>query len=235
MVKKTKQTGGRKLSVKVKTARGRKTSSTRWLNRQLNDPYVLKAKDMGYRSRAAFKLIEINERFKFLKKGQRIVDLGAAPGGWIQVAVEIVKPDETKGYVLGVDLQEIEPIPGAVLLQLDFLDEDAEEKVMEAMGLQKADVVLSDMAASSSGHALTDHLKIMALAETAYEFAEKVLSPGGVFLAKVLQGGTEKQLLNRLKQDFKSVKHVKPPSSRKDSSEMYVIGLDFRGRQSENN
>lgn len=230
MTKKTKGTGGRKLSIRVKSARGRKTSSTRWLKRQLNDPYVMRAKEMGYRSRAAFKLLEINEKCPFLKKGQRIVDLGAAPGGWTQVAVEIVKPLETKGYVLGIDLQEIEPIPGAQLIQLDFLDDNAEDIIIEALGGERADAVLSDMAAASSGHALTDHLKIMALAETAFEFAEKVLRPGGTFLAKVLQGGTERELLLKLKQSFKTVKHIKPPSSRKDSSEMYVIGLEYRGR-----
>lgn len=223
------QSGGRQLAVRVKTARGRKNSSTRWLQRQLNDPYVSKAKELGYRSRAAFKLLEMNEKNKFLGPGKRVIDLGAAPGGWTQVAVEIVKPDQTKGYVLGLDLQDMDPIAGATLLKLDFLQEDAEEIVLGALGGQQADVVLSDMAAFATGHAATDHLKIMGLAETAFDFAKKVLAPGGTYLAKVLQGGTENSLLSQLKQSFKTVKHLKPPASRKDSSEMYVIALDFKG------
>lgn len=224
----TKKIGGRQLAVKVKTARGRKISSTRWLQRQLNDPYVNRAKEIGYRSRAAFKLLEINEKSKFLLPGKRVVDLGAAPGGWTQVAVELIKPKQTGGYVLGLDLQEMEAIPDATLLQLDFLQEDAEAIVIEAMGGQQADVVMSDMASFSTGHAQTDHLKIMNLAETAFWFAKKVLAPGGTFLAKVLQGGTESTLLTQLKQSFRVVKHIKPPASRKDSSEMYVIALDFK-------
>lgn len=223
------QTGGRQLTVRLKTARGRKTSSQRWLQRQLNDPYVSKSKELGYRSRAAFKLLEINEKIKFLSPGKRVVDLGAAPGGWTQVALELVKPQQTGCYVLGLDIQEMEPIAGATLLHLDFLQEDAEEIVIAELGGKQADVVLSDMAAFSTGHAPTDHLKIMALAETAFYFAKKVLAPGGTFLAKVLQGGTENTLLNQLKQSFKTVKHIKPPASRKDSSEMYVIALDFKG------
>jgi 23S rRNA (uridine2552-2'-O)-methyltransferase len=230
MSKSIAQSGGRQLSVRVKTARGRKTSSTRWLQRQLNDPYVSKAKELGYRSRTAFKLLEMNEKNQFLKRGTRVIDLGAAPGGWTQVAVEIVKPDQTNGYVLGLDLQDMDPIPGATLLKLDFLQDDAEEIVLAAMNGQQADVVLSDMAAFATGHAATDHLKIMGLAETAFSFAEKVLAPGGTYLAKVLQGGTENSLLTQLKQSFKTVKHLKPPASRKDSSEMYVIALDFKGR-----
>jgi len=231
MSKSSNPTGGRQLSVRLKTARGRKTSSQRWLQRQLNDPYVAKSKELGYRSRAAFKLIEMNEKVKFLNPGSRVVDLGAAPGGWTQVAIEIVKPQLTNGYVLGLDLQEMEPLAGATLLHLDFLQEDAEDIVINELGGKQADVVLSDMAAFSTGHAPTDHLKIMALAETAFCFAEKVLAPGGTFLAKVLQGGTENTLLNRLKQSFKVVKHLKPPSSRKDSSEMYVIALEFKGKE----
>jgi 23S rRNA (uridine2552-2'-O)-methyltransferase len=227
------KSGGRQLTVKLKTARGRKTSSQRWLQRQLNDPYVCKAKELGYRSRAAFKLLEMNEKINFLSPGKRVVDLGAAPGGWTQVAIEIVKPQLTSGYVLGLDLQEMDPIAGATLLQLDFLEDDAEDIVIQALGGQQADVVLSDMAAFSTGHSPTDHLKIMGLAETAFAFAEKVLAPGGTFLAKVLQGGTENMLLNRLKHSFKIVKHLKPPASRKDSSEMYVIALEFKGRGSE--
>lgn len=227
----TKNLGGRQLAVRVKTARGRKISSTRWLQRQLNDPYVARAKECGYRSRAAFKLLEMNEKTKFLAPGKRVVDLGAAPGGWTQVAVEIVKPNQTGGYVLGLDLQEMEPIADATLLHLDFLQEDAEDIVITAMGGQQADVVMSDMAAFSTGHSLTDHLKIMNLAETAFWFAQKVLAPGGTFLAKVLQGGTENVLLTQLKQNFKTVKHIKPPASRKDSSEMYVLALDFKGQK----
>lgn len=229
MSKSGKQTGGRQLAVRLKTARGRKISSARWLQRQLNDPYVIKSKELGYRSRAAFKLLEINEKLNFLQPGMRVVDLGAAPGGWTQVALEIVKPQQTGGYVLGLDLQEMEPLAGATLLQLDFLQEDAEEIVIKELGGRQADVVLSDMAAFSTGHAPTDHLKIMALAETAFFFAQKVLAPGGTFLAKVLQGGTENTLLAQLKQSFKVVKHIKPPASRKDSSEMYVIGLEYKG------
>lgn len=225
----SKSIGGRQLAVRVKTARGRKVSSQRWLARQLNDPYVQKAQDLGYRSRAAFKLLEMNEKHQFIKAGSRIIDLGAAPGGWTQVAVELVQPEKTKGYVLGLDIQEMEPISGATILQLDFLQENAEEVVLDALGGQQADVVLSDMAAFATGHGPTDHLKIMGLAEIAFDFAEKVLAPSGTFLAKVLQGGTENTLLNRLKKSFNSVKHIKPPSSRKDSSEMYVIALGYKG------
>lgn len=233
MSKSSNPSGGRQLSVRLKTARGRKTSSQRWLQRQLNDPYVTKSKELGYRSRAAFKLLEMNEKAKFLSPGKRVVDLGAAPGGWTQVAVEIVKPQSTGGYVLGLDLQEMEPIAGATLLHLDFLQEDAEEIVLKELGGRQADVVLSDMAAFSTGHGPTDHLKIMDLAETAFCFAEKVLAPGGTFLAKVLQGGTENNLLKRLKKSFKTVKHLKPPASRKDSSEMYVIALEYKGKSTE--
>lgn len=225
----SKTSGGRTLTVRVKKMRGRKVSSQRWLQRQLNDPYVQKAQEMGYRSRAAFKLYEMNQKYDFIKPGSRVVDLGAAPGGWTQVAVNICQPLTTKAYVVGIDLQDMEPLPGATLMTLDFLQEDAEDQVLAAMDGDHADVVLSDMAASATGHALTDHIRIMNLAECAFDFAAKVLTPGGTFLAKVLQGGTENDLLLKLKKNFKTVKHIKPPSSRKDSSEMYVIGLGFKG------
>jgi 23S rRNA (uridine2552-2'-O)-methyltransferase len=211
--------------VRVKTAKGRKLSSKLWLERQLNDPYVVEAKRLGYRSRAAFKLAEIDDKFKFLKPGGRVVDLGAAPGGWVQVALQRVG---AKGRVVGIDLQEIEPIPGSELLVGDFLDEDAPDRLRALMdGL--ADVVLSDMAASSSGHAPTDHLRIMGLAEAALEFALEVLAPGGAFVAKVLQGGSERALLETMRRNFTKVTHVKPPSSRKDSAELYVVATGFRG------
>lgn len=224
--------GQRDLRVRVKTAKGRRLSSTRWLDRQLNDPYVVRAKREGYRGRAAFKLAEIDDRFRFLVQGARVVDLGAAPGGWSQVAVERTnadgrKPGKKQGRVIGVDIQEVDPLPGAEFLHLDFLDEGADTAVKQALG-GEADVVLSDMAASATGHKATDHLKIMALAEAAADFAIEVLAPGGAFVAKVLQGGTENALLARLKQRFGTVQHVKPPASRSDSSEMYVIATGFR-------
>ncbi len=211
--------------VRVKSAKGRKLSSKLWLERQLNDPYVVEAKRLGYRSRAAFKLAEIDDKSKFLKPGGRVVDLGAAPGGWVQVALQRVG---AKGRVVGIDLQEIEPIPGSELLVGDFLDEDAPDR-LRALLNGPADVVLSDMAASSSGHAPTDHLRIMGLAEAALEFALEVLAPGGAFVAKVLQGGSERALLETMRRNFTKVTHVKPPSSRKDSAELYVVATGFRG------
>ena len=225
--------GARALKVRVKTAKGRKLSSTRWLQRQLNDPYVQWAKKDGYRGRAAYKILEIDDRFRFLVPGARIVDLGCAPGGWCQVAVHRVnalgeKSGRARGTVLGVDLQEVEPIAGADLMQLDFLDEGADEAVKARLGGQ-ADVVMSDMAAAASGHRQTDHIKIMALAETAAQFAFDVLAPGGAFVAKVLQGGTEGALLALLKRSFAKVQHFKPPASRKDSAEMFVVATGFRG------
>jgi len=225
--------GMRELKVRVKTAKGRKISSTRWLERQLNDPYVIAAKREGYRSRAAFKLSEIDDKHRFLVPGARVVDLGAAPGGWAQVAVRRVnalgeKQGKAWGTVLGADLQAMEPIPGAELLQLDFLDEGADDLIKDRLG-GEADVVLSDMAAASTGHRQTDHIRIMALAEAAAELAFDVLSPGGVFVAKVLQGGTEASLLALLKQRFAKVAHMKPPASRADSAEMYVVATGFRG------
>lgn len=224
--------GARTLKTRVKTAKGRKLSSTLWLARQLNDPYVQRAKREGYRARAAYKLIEIDEKRRFLVPGARVVDLGCAPGGWLQVAVNRVnalgeKPGKARGAVLGVDIQPVEPVPGATVLLLDFLADDADAQVKAALGGQ-ADVVLSDMAASSSGHRATDHLRIMALCEAAAHFAFDVLTPGGAFVAKVLQGGAENTLLTLLKQRFASVAHVKPPASRKDSAEMYVVATGFR-------
>jgi len=220
---------GRNLTTRVRTAKGRKTSSTRWLQRQLNDPYVAEAKRLGYRSRAAFKLIELDQQFKFLKPGGRIVDLGAAPGGWTQVAVEKVKAgDNRPGHVVGMDLQEMEPIAGAILITHDFLDDDAPALLIEALG-GTADVVLSDMAAASTGHKSTDHMRIMALLETALDFAYRVLTPGGAFVGKVLQGGTETELLAAMKQNFRTVRHAKPPASRDDSAESYVVAVGYRG------
>ena len=214
--------------MRVKTARGRTVSSQRWLQRQLNDPYVAEAKKRGYRSRAAFKLLQLDDQFRFLKPGARVVDLGAAPGGWTQVAVERVKPGKGGGVVIGIDLTPIEPIAGATVLAKDFYDDDAPAVLEELLG-GPADVVLSDMAAAATGETQVDHLRIMSLAETAHDFARQVLKPGGSFVAKVLRGGTERTLLDRLKRDFTKVRHVKPEASRADSAEMYVVGTGFRG------
>ena len=223
--------GARELQQRVRTARGRKLSSTLWLERQLNDPFVHAARREGYRSRAAFKLIGIDDRERFLRPGARGVALGAAPGGWCQVAVARTNALGTsggaRGRVIGVDLQPVDPIPGAELMQLDFLDEGADETIKAALGGQ-ADVVLSDMAAAASGHRKTDHIRVMALAEAAADFAMEVLAPGGAFAAKVLQGGTEGALLTRLKQRFGRVVHLKPPASRPDSAEVYVVATGFR-------
>jgi 23S rRNA (uridine2552-2'-O)-methyltransferase len=218
---------GRGLKERVKTARKRSLSSARWLDRQLNDPYVAEAKKRGYRSRAAFKLLQMDERFHFLKAGTRLVDLGAAPGGWTQVAAEQVLKNG-KGKIVGIDIQPMDPVPGAAILHLDFMSDEAPEK-LKALLQGEADVVLSDMAAPATGHQQTDHLKIMALAETAYQFAVEVLAPGGVFIAKVLQGGATGDILKTLKRDFAEVRHVKPAASRKDSAEIYVVALGFRG------
>lgn len=214
--------GQRQLFTKVKTARGRKGSSTRWLQRQLNDPYVELAKKEGYRTRAAFKLLEIDDKFDILGKGKVIVDLGAAPGGWTQVSVK------RHATVIGMDLQEIEPIPGATLIQHDFTDDTALDLLHDALSGQPVDVVLSDMAAAATGHTQTDHLRIMGLCEMAYDFAKDVLAPGGAFVAKILRGGTEQTLLTEMKQRFDTVRHFKPPSSRSDSAEMFVVAKGFR-------
>lgn len=216
---------GRGLTMRVKTAGKRSVSSTRWLERQLNDPYVAEAKKQGYRSRAAFKLLQLDEKFHLLKPGAKVVDLGAAPGGWTQVAVDRVGE---RGRVVGIDLLQMDAIPGADLIQLDFMDDSAPD-VLKKLLDGPADIVLSDMAASSTGHSQTDHLKIMALAEAAYDFAKDVLKPHGAFVAKVLQGGATGELLTLLKRDFAEVKHVKPPASRSDSAEIYVVALGFRG------
>ena len=230
MGRKTGKGGGeRAFTVRVKSARGRSTSSQKWLRRQLNDPYVAAAQRAGYRSRAAFKLIELDDKHRFLKPGQVVVDLGAAPGGWTQIAVERVKALEGRGQVVAIDISEMEPIAGAEIIHLDFMDDVAPERLRELLRDGRADVVLSDMAAPATGHASTDHLRIMGLAEAAAAFAVEVLRPGGSFLCKVLQGGTEKALLDELKRDFSSVRHVKPPASRPDSSELYVLALGFRG------
>ncbi|TCS65588.1 RlmE family RNA methyltransferase [Primorskyibacter sedentarius] len=233
MTKNTSGRGQRDLKVKVKSARGRKLSSTRWLQRQLNDPYVKRAQAEGYRGRAAFKILELDEKFRFLVPGARVVDLGCAPGGWCQVAVKRVnalgeRTGKAVGFVLGIDLQEVETIPGAEIHVLDFLDEGADEQVREWLG-GTADVVMSDMAASSSGHKQTDHLRIINLCETAAYFAFDVLTPGGTFVAKVLAGGAEGDLQKLLKQRFEKVANVKPPSSRADSSEKFVVATGFRG------
>jgi len=211
-------------TVRVKTARKRSHSSALWLERQLNDPYVVEAKRLGFRSRAAFKLQQLDDKFHFLKPGTRVVDLGCAPGGWCQIAVDRVG---ARGKVVGIDYLATEPVAGAEILQLDFLDPSAPERLKAALD-GPADVVLSDMAAPTTGHAPTDHLRVMGLAEIAYEFAAEVLSPGGVFIAKVFQGGTERTLLDRLKKDFATVRHAKPPASRQDSAEVYVVASGFR-------
>lgn len=231
--KNTSGRGQRDLTVKVKTARGRKLSSTRWLQRQLNDPYVKRAQAEGYRGRAAFKILELDEKYRFLVPGARVVDLGCAPGGWLQVAVKRVnalgeRTDKKVGTVLGIDLQEVEPVAGAEIHQLDFMEDDADNKVKDWLG-GKADVVMSDMAAASSGHKQTDHLRIISLCETAAYFAFDVLEEGGTFVAKVLAGGAEGDLQKLLKQKFTKVANVKPPSSRSDSSEKFVVATGFRG------
>ncbi|MQY41426.1 23S rRNA methyltransferase [Epibacterium sp. SM1969] len=225
--------GMRDLKVKVKTARGRTMSSTLWLQRQLNDPYVRRAQQEGYRGRAAFKIMELDDKYRFLVPGARVVDLGCAPGGWSQVAVKRInslgeRAGKSVGRIVGVDLQEIEPLAGAELHQLDFMSDGADDQVKEWLG-GRADVVMSDMAASSSGHKQTDHLRIMSLCETAAYFAFDVLEEGGTFVAKVLAGGAEGELQKLLKQKFTKVANVKPPSSRSDSSEKFVVAMGYRG------
>jgi len=222
-----KGSGSRELKVRVKTGKGRKLSSKLWLDRQLNDPYVARAKREGMRSRAAYKLSEIDDKARFLKKGARVVDLGAAPGGWSQVAAKRIGAPQ-QGRVVAIDLLAIDPLPGVEFMQLDFLDPSAPDTLKALLG-GRADVVLSDMAANATGHRKTDHIKIVALVEAAAEFAREVLAPGGTFLAKVLQGGTEATLLAPLKRDFATVKHVKPSASRSDSAELYLLATGFRG------
>lgn len=227
MAKSPVSSGKRELKKRVKTAKGRKTSSTRWLQRQLNDPYVSLARKEGYRSRAAYKLIELDDKFKWLKPGKTVLDLGAAPGGWTQVAVSRVRSEPHDPKVIGVDLLNMDPIAGALLLKLDFMSGVAMSELRSHMS-GGVDIVLSDMAPNTTGHAATDHLRIMALVEAAYPFACEVLKPGGVFVAKVFQGGTERDLLARMKQDFASVRHSKPKASRPGSSEVYVIATGFK-------
>jgi len=221
--------GGRQLTVRVRRARRRKPSSTEWLTRQLNDPYVAEAHRLGYRSRAAFKLIQLDDRFHLLAPGRRVVDLGCAPGGWTQIAAHRVGAATGRGALVGIDLLPTEPVPGATLLAADFRDPAAADRVREALG-GPADVVLSDMAAPATGHAPTDHLRIVALAEEALAFAETVLRPDGVFVAKVFQGGAEGALLAALKRGFAVVRHAKPAASRAESAETYVVATGFRGR-----
>jgi 23S rRNA (uridine2552-2'-O)-methyltransferase len=228
--------GNRSLRVRVKTARKRSSSSAKWLDRQLNDPYVARAKREGWRSRAAYKLLEIDDKYKFLKPGARVLDLGAAPGGWSQVSAirtgaaqgQAAGQGHARGKVIAIDLLDMEPVPGVTFAVMDFLEPEAPAKLIEMLGGQ-ADVVLSDMAANATGHRQTDHLRIMALAELAAALARDVLAPGGAYLAKVLQGGTEGQLLADLKRDFTTVRHVKPSASRSDSAELYVLATGFRG------
>lgn len=231
--KKNSGRGLRDLTIQVKTARGRKLSSTLWLQRQLNDPYVKRAQAEGMRGRAAYKILELDDKYKFLIPGARVVDLGCAPGGWLQVAVPRInslgeRKGKPIGMILGVDLQEVDPIPGTVIYKLDFMEDDADIKVQGWLD-GKADVVMSDMAASASGHKQTDHLRIIALCEAAAYFAFDVLEEGGTFVAKVLAGGAEGELQKLLKTRFKKVANVKPPASRSNSSEKFVVAQGFKG------
>jgi len=235
MVRPTKGRGGetpgasRKLAVRLRTAKGRKIASTRWLQRQLNDPYVEEAKRRGYRSRSAFKLAEIDDKYHLLKPGMIVVDLGAAPGGWSQIAAQRVQLMAGKGRVVALDIAAMEPISGVTQLTLDMTDADTPGLICEALDGNKADLVLSDMHAPAMGHRATDHLRIMSLVEAAIDLAEDILAPGGDLLAKVLQGGAGKELVARLNRSFAKVRHVKPKASRADSAEMYVLATGFRG------
>lgn len=226
-INKTPQKGARGTHVKLKKARNFSHSSQQWLQRQLNDPYVVAAKKAGWRSRAAFKLTELDEKFKLLKPGMHVVDLGCAPGGWLQIALDKVGP---KGKVVGIDILPVEPIAGVTILEADFTEDSAVDLLMQHIN-GPIDIVLSDMAAGSVGHHGTDHLRIMMLAELALDFAIKVLKPNGDFVCKLFQGGAEKELLDQLKQNFKTVKHAKPPASRSDSSETYIVALGFKGQK----
>jgi 23S rRNA (uridine2552-2'-O)-methyltransferase len=224
-----KGTGARGLHVRVKKKAGTiKESSRRWLERHMNDPYVHRSRAEGLRSRAAYKLTEINDRYKIIKKGDRIIDLGAAPGGWSQISAQIVGSNDERPQVVGIDFLEIAPLPGVTLLLMDFLDDAAPQAVLEALG-GAPDVVLSDMAAPTTGHRRTDHMRTMHLCEVAAEFAIANLKPGGHFLAKTFQGGTENDLLDLLKRNFKTVHHVKPPASRQESVELYILAKGFKG------
>ena len=219
--------GNRAVAVRVKTAKSRDLASTLWLERQLNDPYVQEAKKLGYRSRAAFKLAQLDDKCRLLKPGMRVVDLGAAPGGWTQIAVERTKALTSNAKIVALDISPMDPVPPAVVLHLDFTKDSAPDALKQALD-GEADLVLSDMAAPTTGHRETDHIRIIALADMAYEFAAEVLAPGGAFIAKVFQGGSEKDLLARLKLDFTTVRHVKPPASRAGSAEVYVVAQGFR-------
>lgn len=221
--------GARALKTRIKKKSGLKSSSRRWLERHINDPYVHRAKDEGYRSRAAYKLIEIDDRYHIIKPGLRVIDLGAAPGGWTQVAVERTGSREGDIRVVAIDYLDMDPVPGSTFLKLDFLDDDAPAKLLEALG-GEPDIVLSDMAAPTTGHRRTDHIRTMHLCEVAADFALTVLKPGGHFLSKTFQGGTETALLDSLKRGFRSVHHVKPPASRDESVELYLLAKDFKGR-----
>lgn len=220
---KSKAPGGRDLTVRVRTAGKRSVSSNRWLARQLNDPYVTAARQQGLRSRAAFKLMELDDKFHLLRRGVRVLDLGAAPGGWSQVAIA-----RGAASVVGVDLLPVDPVGGATIIQGDFTDTDMPQRLKDLLG-GPADIVLSDMAPNTTGHAATDHLRIMGLTEMALDFAIEVLADGGAFVAKVFQGGSERTILDRLKRHFAVVRHAKPPASRKESSELYVVATGFRG------
>lgn len=222
-----KPAGTRDLRVKVKKAGKLKHSSQLWLERQLNDPYVKRARELGYRSRAAFKLEEMDDRYKFLKTGQKLVDLGCAPGGWCQIAAGRIGLERGKGRIVGIDLLPVDPIPGVDLIEMDFMADEAPALLTERLG-GKADGVMSDMAANTTGHKKTDHIKIIALAEAALDFANDILAPGGFFLAKLFQGGESAELLAQLKRDFTQVRNVKPAASRSDSSELYVLATGFR-------
>lgn len=235
MVKTTNMGGGagrksdKDLKVRVKTSKGRKIGSTLWLQRQLNDPYVARAKAEGYRSRAAYKLKELDERYHLLRKGMRVVDLGAAPGGWSQIAAMATGSTDEHPLVVGIDYLDMDPIPGVVLLKKDFTDDDAPKALIDALGGKKVDLVLSDMAAPTTGHRPTDHLRIVHLVEIAAEFAVDVLAPGGTFVAKVFQGGTEHELLALLKRHFATTLHAKPKASRAESAETYLVARGFKG------
>lgn len=223
----------RPLKTRLKKIKGRTASSARWLQRQINDPYVAEAIRLGYRGRAAFKIIQLDDQFHFFKSGKRVVDLGCAPGGWSQVAVTRVNSTVENPLVVGLDLLPVEPLAGAKLIQLDFTDETAPERLKELLGGHKADIVMSDMAANTTGMHSIDHLRIMGLLEMAYDFAVQILNPGGVFVAKIFQGGTENDFLAQMKKDFAVVKHAKPGASRKDSSEVYVVATGFNQKAAE--
>ncbi len=225
------QFNNRPLKNRLKKVRGRRASSTKWLQRQINDPYVAEAHRLGYRGRAAFKIIQLDNQFHFFKAGKRVVDLGCAPGGWSQVAVHKVKSTPENPLVIGMDLLPTNPIPGAEFVQMDFTAEEAPERLKAMMGGHAADIVMSDMASNTTGNHGVDHLRIMGLLEAAYAFAVRILAPDGVFIAKIFQGGTENAFLAQMKRDFQVVKHAKPDASRKDSSEFYVVALGFKGGQ----